>query len=119
MVVPLSEREKRILEEIERNLEVEDPGFSTRGDPSGGPKHRSNTRLGALLFFIGLAVLVGFFISGSVIVGVVAFAAMVGGIVMAAAALDGVAASGRAKKDRMSDAFSHWEQRLRDKYRRR
>ena len=119
MVVPLSEREKRILEEIERNLEVEDPRFGPRSGSTAHGKHRSNTRLGALLFVVGLAVLVGFFLSGIVLVGVIAFGAMVTGIIVAAAAVDGMASSGRARKERMADAFSHWERRLRDKYRRR
>ena len=118
-VVPLSEREQRILEEIERNLKVEDPRFASGRDQETATNRKNNIKFGGLLFFVGLAILLGFFLSGSVLIGVLAFGAMVAGIVIAAGAVDGLAASGRAQKDRMTGAFAQWERRLRDKYRRR
>ncbi len=117
--MPLSDREQKILEEIEKNLHSEDPRFARE---VGGPTRTSNSgniKLGLLIFFLGLAALIGFFLSGILLVGVVAFGAMVGGIVLAAGAVGNVAASSRGQKDKISSALSGWEQRMRDRYKRR
>jgi Protein of unknown function (DUF3040) len=114
--VPLSDREQKILEEIERNLYEEDPRLArdaTRLDGS------SRFKLGALLFVVGLAILVGFFFSGLVLVGVVAFGAMVGGILLIAGSAKDIASSSRAGREQVSQRFSDWEQRLREKYKKR
>ena len=116
--MPLSDREQKILEEIEKNLHDEDPRFA-RDVGSPRTSHTGNIRNGVILFLLGLGLLIAFFVSGMLIVGVLAFGAMVGGIVLAASALPGLASSQRAQKDRMSQAFSQWEQRIRERYRRR
>ena len=116
--MPLSDREQKILEEIEKNLHDEDPRFA-RGVRSPRTSHTGNIRNGVLLFLVGLGLLIAFFVSGMLLVGVLAFGAMVGGIVLAAGALPGLASSQRAQKDRMTQAFSQWEQRIRERYRRR
>jgi Protein of unknown function (DUF3040) len=116
--VPLSDREEKILEEIEKNLHEEDPRFA-REVGSRRTSHTGNIRNGVILFIVGLGLLIAFFLSGMVLVGVVAFGAMVAGIVLAAGALSGLATSHRAQRDRMSQAFSQWEQRIRERYRRR
>ena len=117
--MPLSDREQKILEEIEKNLHDEDPRFAHEDIDSARTSHTGNIKLGIAIFFVGLALLVGFFLSGHLIVGVIAFGTMVGGIFMAAGALGGLATSGRAGRDRMSRSFSEWEKRLRDRYKRR
>ena len=117
--MPLSDREQKILEEIEKNLHHEDPRFAREvGGPSRS-NNRGNIKLGMFIFFLGFALLIGFFLSGLLLVGVIAFGTMVGGIVLAAGAVGGIASSGRMQRDRVSNAFSQWEQRLRDRYKRR
>lgn len=117
--MPLSDREQKILEEIEKNLHSEDPRFAREVGGSPRSTNRSNIKLGLFIFFLGLGLLIAFFLSGAVIVGVIAFGTMVGGIVMAAGSLGGLASTGRAQRERFSSAFSQWEHRLRDRYKRR
>ena len=116
--MPLSDREQKILEEIEKNLHDDDPRLARE---VSGPRSSNygNIKLGLLIFFVGLALLIGFFLSGSLIVGVIAFGAMVAGIILAAGALGGMAPSGRSQRDRLSSAFSDWERRMRERYKRR
>lgn len=122
--MPLSEREQRILEEIEKNLYQEDPSFARdvgRRSPRMDEVRRA--KLGVLTFLCGFALLIGFFVSRSVLVGVIAFGAMVGGIVLVAGAIKGLA-SGRGmpqgiRRDRLTALIHSWEQRLRRRYRRR
>jgi hypothetical protein len=122
--VPLSEREKRILEEIEKNLYQEDPQFA-RGVKRESPRmaDRRRVQAGGLLFVIGFATLIAFFVTGSVIVGVLAFGAMVGGIVVIAGSIKGSVAPrrppGPAFGDRISQTMRSWEERFRQRYRRR
>jgi hypothetical protein len=114
--VPLSDREQKILEEIERDLYEEDPRLARDGNRLEGA---SRFKLGALLFVVGLAILVGFFFSGLVLVGVVAFGAMVGGILLIAGSAKDIASSSRVGREQVSQRFSDWEQRLREKYKKR
>ena len=121
--MPLSEREQKILEEIERNLYEEDPKFAR--DVRRRAPHMDEVRrikLGAVLFASGLAVLVGFFVSQSLLVGVVAFGAMVAGIVLVAGSIRGVGptrdGSARGRRDRLARRFEEWEARMRQRYKR-
>ncbi|HEX2050446.1 MAG TPA: DUF3040 domain-containing protein [Actinomycetota bacterium] len=121
--MPLSEREQKILEEIERNLYEEDPKFARdvrRRAPRMDEVRR--IKLGAVLFASGLAVLVGFFVSQSLLVGVVAFGAMVAGIVLVAGSIRGVgsarAEGGAGRRDRLARRFEEWESRMRQRYKR-
>ena len=117
--MPLSDREQKILEEIEKNLHDEDPRLAREVSGPGRSNNTGNIKLGLLIFFVGLAMLIGFFLSGALLVGVLAFGTMVAGIFLAAGALGGVAASGLSRRERVSDAFSDWERRLRERYKRR
>ena len=117
--MPLSDREQKILEEIERNLYEEDPRLArdvSRSSRFGGP---GRFKLGVVLFLLGLAILLGFFASGLVVVGVVAFGAMVSGMVLVAGSAKDIAASSRPGREHVSQRFSQWEQRLREKYKKR
>ena len=117
--MPLSDREQKILEEIEKNLHSEDPRFAREVAGSSSKNNRGNIKLGLIIFVLGFALLIGFFLSGILLIGVVAFGTMVGGIVLAAGALGSLSSSGRVQKDRVSSAFSQWEERLRDRFKRR
>ena len=125
--MPLSEREKQILEDIEKNLYTEDPGFARDIRQPWWHKVRQ-VKMGALLFVVGLALLLGFFATQSVIVGVLAFSAMVGGIVLMSMATGDIARDQiRMQKATMSDRLAgslrsrwdSWEQKFRSRYKKR
>lgn len=118
--MPLSEHEQRILQEIEKHLYEEDPAFAgkvKRRVPRLSDADRA--KMGALTFVLGFGILIAFFFLRSVFVGVLAFGAMVAGIVMVAGSLRRVAAEGRGQKDRLLRAFRDYEQRIRQRYKRR
>ena len=114
--MPLSEHEQRILDEIEKHLHEEDPGFARparRVAPRRfGPR---NLRIGALAFLCGIGLLLGFFVSRSLIVGVLAFGAMVGGIVLMAGSFRG---PDTIRSERAAEVVRRWESRIRNRYRR-
>jgi hypothetical protein len=119
--VPLSEHEQRILEEIEKNLYQEDPGFARevrRTTPRMQDSRRA--RLGLMTFCAGFAILIAFFVWPSVLVGVAAFGTMVGGIVLIAGSARGLLnlsrPQGRDVQERLKTALSEWEQRVRRRY---
>jgi hypothetical protein len=122
--VPLSEREQKILQEIERDLYREDPAFAR--DVKRPPRFTEGTRarLGIAMFVCGFLMLIGFFIvtaatssqALSLLLGVLAFAAMVAGIVMMVGSLRALAASKDQPRDRLAQAFKRWESRVRDRY---
>jgi hypothetical protein len=120
MTVPLSEREQKILEEIERDLYREDPTFArgVRRSRSGLPK-ATRARLGALLFAGGLCTLFVFFANQWLILGVVAFGAMVTGVVLLAGSLRTPEGSSREPRDRLSELLKRWEERIRRRPKRR
>lgn len=120
-MVPLSEHEQRILEEIERNLYQEDPGFARdvrRARPRLEDSRRA--RLGLVTFIAGFAILIAFFVWPSLVVGVAAFGAMVGGIVLMAGSARGLLTTrkptGSDISARLKDSLSEWQQRLRKRY---
>jgi hypothetical protein len=117
--MPLSEREQRILEEIERNLYDEDPGFA-RGVRQRAPHltRSGRLRLGALLFVAGFAILIGFFIFAKPLVGVVAFVAMVSGIVLVTGSLGGTGLGRAERRRRVGRYLEGWEERIRRRYKR-
>jgi VIT1/CCC1 family predicted Fe2+/Mn2+ transporter len=122
--VPLSEREQRILDEIEKSLYQEDPVFARDAAQSRrGARTLSSARRGAAMFVAGLLVLFAFFMTKQVWVGALAFGSMVWGIVVVAGALRSAAPSpGRAVGevgDRIGRAASELERRLKQRYKRR
>jgi predicted phage tail protein len=121
--MPLSERERRILEDIEKGLYEEDPGFA-REVRREAPRmaERRRVQMGAILVGAGLAILIAFFLTGGVLLlGVAAFAAMVGGVVMIAGSFKGFVAPRRPSSppfaDRFNQAARSWEDKLRQRYR--
>ena len=122
--MPLSEREQRILDEIEKSLYQEDPVFARdRAQKPEPGKAAGSVRRGAAMFVAGLLVLFAFFMTKQVWVGALAFGSMVWGIVVVAGALRSAAQSpGRAVTDvgdRIGRAASELERRLKDRYKRR
>jgi hypothetical protein len=80
-IMGLSEREQKLLEELERGLIEGDSGFAAKAQAVGNPAGRMIA--GALIAIIGLGVLVtGVFIQFAAI-GVVGFLVMLAGLVLA------------------------------------
>ena len=115
--MPLSEREQQILAEIEKDLSTEDPAFA-RNEHAPAPEARG-AKLGIVVIFTGVLLLIGFFVSQQLLVGVAAFAAMVGGIVMIASSLRNVLRHREGGRERIQHAMANWEARIRDRYKRR
>ncbi|MGI8774795.1 MAG: DUF3040 domain-containing protein [Actinomycetota bacterium] len=122
--MPLSDREQRILQEIEKSLYQEDPSFA-REVKRNAPRMADRRRvlLGAAAVVAGFLVLIGFFVTGLVVIGVLAFASMVAGIVTIAGSFKGFMAPRRPPGPRLGDRISSsaksWEEKMRDRYKRR
>ena len=115
--MPLSDHEQRILDEIEKNLLQEDPGFA-RKDRTGPSDGRRNMRLGVLSFIAGVVGLFIFFSTQSVVVGVMAFAAMVLGIVLVVRSIgspQSPAALLQGSRERAGRFFSDWENKVNER----
>ncbi|TCK25047.1 DUF3040 domain-containing protein [Pseudonocardia endophytica] len=88
--MPLSEHEQRLLEQIERALYAEDPKFasSVSGGRMSKPARRRRIQ-GALLFVVGLVLLVAgvaiqaLWIGDVPVVSILGFLAMLGGALLA------------------------------------
>jgi hypothetical protein len=118
--VPLSEREQRILEEIEKNLHEEDPAFArTVREQAPRMDEIRRIKLGVAIFAAGFVSLISFFFSGLILVGVLAFGLMVGGIVLFAGAVRVLATERRSasvRRQRMANRIGRWEERIRQRY---
>lgn len=118
--MPLTDREKKILQEMERNLYAEDPSLARRAAPRS--HHVRRIRLGTASFLGGLAVLVAFFVTENPIIGVLAFLAMVAGVVLIAGGTSRLAAESLDRlqpKERALGTFRKWQRSLRERYKRR
>ena len=120
--MPLSEREQKILQEIERDLYREDPAFARDVSDGGRWDEAARARAGALLVVAGLVSLLGFFVAEQLWLGVVAFGAMVAGVVLIAGSVRTLITkrSPRAEEPsrrRVSEAVRRLEERIRHRYR--
>lgn len=121
--MPLSEREQRILDEIEKSLYQEDPGFArdAKPRPQAG-RSAGSLRRGGAMFVAGLLVLFAFFMTQQVWVGALAFGSMVWGIVVVAGALRAKAPLGGSVSDfsdRIGRVAGEVERKLKERYKRR
>jgi hypothetical protein len=80
VIVPLSEHEQRLLEQMEQQLSVEDPKFASamRGS-AARVKARRRMILGALGVLVGLGLVLLGVAQGVVLIGIAGFAVMVAG----------------------------------------
>jgi hypothetical protein len=80
VIVPLSEHEQRLLEQMEQQLSVEDPKFASamRGSVARA-KARRRIILGALGVLVGLGLVLLGVAQGIIYVGIAGFALMVAG----------------------------------------
>ncbi|WP_022872327.1 DUF3040 domain-containing protein [Nesterenkonia alba] len=75
--MPLSEREQRLLKELEEQLQTEDPGFaSSLQEPASGRFNVRNLVLGLLVALVGIGVLVFSIYQQWIPVGIVGFLLM-------------------------------------------
>lgn len=122
--MPLSDREQRILDEIERNLFQEDPDFA-RGvsEKSSSARYLRNAKLGGAAFAGGLVLLLVFFSSRLIIVGLAAFGFMVAGLVMLAGSLRGLAGVAAPaavhRRRQIAQMLAQWEESVRRRYKKR
>ena len=131
--MPLSDHEQRMLDQIESALYAEDPKFasSVRGGALRAPSARRRVQ-GALLFAVGLALLVvgvavnSLWLGGFPVVSVVGFVAMFAGVVLAVkgprvpGSRDRSApASGMAPRQRRQRGGGSFTTRMEDRFRRR
>ncbi|HYO31833.1 MAG TPA: DUF3040 domain-containing protein [Nocardioidaceae bacterium] len=136
-MVPLSEEEQRLLEQMEEALAAEDPKFvsALRGS-STRSRHKKLTVLGCLAFVVGVAVLMtGAVLAGrpegggtGIPVAVIGFILMLGGAYLAlthvrqvgaAEAPDNVHPISKAKNRATTPRQSGFMNRMEDRWRRR
>ena len=121
-MVPLSERERRILEEIEKNLLEEDRSFAGGLRRRGALTPASRRRFGAGMFVGGIVLLLAFFITRNIIIGVGAFGTMVAGMVLVAGSIatrDDDSSTARSRPgDAARKAFERWDASVRKRRKR-
>jgi hypothetical protein len=122
-VMPLSEHEQRLLDQIERALYAEDPKFAStvRGGRLRKPTRRRRVQ-GVALFVVGLVLLVlgiavqWTWLGGIPVVSVVGFLAMLGGAVLAVTSVGASNATAPAKAEPDKNGFTG---RMEERFRRR
>lgn len=108
----LSEREQRLLDEMERGLYAGDPKF-TRAVQN--PRSVSAKRLiaGALVAVIGLSLLLFAVIIQLVVFGVLGFLVMLGGVILASSRISMPEKANEAKPSRPRSTFEdRWNSRF-------
>lgn len=125
MLMPLSEHEQRLLEQMERALYAEDPKFATSLRSASTRAARGKAVFGLLAVLVGLGVvLVGVALPLAVI-GVVGFAIMLVGAIVAYAAFTtpGVPASeeaaGATEAPRAPKGSSGFMDKMEERWRKR
>lgn len=108
----LSEREQRILEEIERHTVAEDADFVRRVRTAGPRRDALRLlRLSILAAVVGVAMLLGFTIS--LTLGIAGFLLALAGIVGIGTSVRSLSSSGRAPGTSVRDAFGRVGSKLR------
>jgi hypothetical protein len=130
--MPLSDHEQRMLDQIESALYAEDPKFasSVRGGTLRAPSAKRRLQ-GAVLFVIGLAMLVSGVafkatqLSGFPVLSVVGFIVMFGGVVFAVTGPrvmgkdKSASAAGASRSKKSKGSGGSFTSRMEDRFRRR
>jgi hypothetical protein len=122
-MMPLSEHEQRLLDEIEQALYAEDPKFAS-SVRSARPRNRVRLMLAlsVLGVLLGLAVVLIGLTANLILVGVLGFVMIVGSCVAAASALRGPrqsAAASLSTSPSASNRSSNLRTKMEDRMRRR
>ncbi|MFJ3958558.1 DUF3040 domain-containing protein [Arthrobacter sp. NPDC090010] len=121
--MPLSEHEQRLLEQLERQLQEDDPKFASQMEQ--GAAHRWSTKrvvIGAFAVVAGILILLLGVSLNNIVIGVVGFLAMGAGVYFATSKAKGAGPAGKTAPSRpqrqksgfMEDLEHRWEQRRRD-----
>jgi hypothetical protein len=130
--VALSEREQKLLEQMEQALYAEDPRFATRIRTHGDRSSKRRMLIGVIAVFAGLGVVFLGVLGQQIWLGAIGFAAMVAGGVWAFAPArqsgpvgvvqgDGSTTARPAKSPKSGQGFMNkleerWERRERDQW---
>lgn len=128
--MPLSEREQRLLDQMERALYQEDPKFATAlRKPSGRSLNGRRLFLGVLLVIIGMAALLGGVATAAVpgvVLGVLGFVIMLGGVMLgitaarpAAAKIEPVVTRGQSGASAPATSGGSFMGKVEERWRRR
>lgn len=113
--MPLSDREKELLAEMERALSADDPRLVSTLTGKGPTPQRKRIAVGIALLGLGLVVLLGGLISQTIPLGIGGFLISLTGVVLAISSAPtpalGKAGSGKKK--------SNWSARLEERWDRR
>jgi Protein of unknown function (DUF3040) len=115
-IVPLSEHEQRLLNEIEQALYAEDPKFAS-SVRSARPRNRARLLLAASILGViaGLVVVVVGLTANFILLGVLGFVLIVGSLVGAISALRGPHSNGPVSLGGRGDARNNKQTGLRTK----
>lgn len=127
--MPLSEREQKLLEQLEQQLSADDPRFASNMSETGRSSFSTrNLIIGAIAAVVGLGVLLWGVSSQLIWLGVIGLAVTAGGIYVAttspkpskkavsgddAASPEPAGAGGRRPSGFMDDLEQRWEERRR------
>ena len=106
--MPLSDREKRLLEEMEAALLTEDPRLVSALSGEGKPMGRNRIMAGLGLILLGILVLFGGLIAKVTPVGVLGFIIALGGVITA---ISSIGRPSMPKSKRPSSISARLEQR--------
>ncbi len=115
--MPLSDHEKRLLQEMEAALLTEDPGLVSTLTGAGLHPNRTRVLTGVGVVFAGIAVLFGGLISQTPIIGVFGFLIALTGAIIGITAIShrgrgGVGkARGRKKRNLNAKLEERWDRR--------
>ena len=107
----LSERELRILEDIERNLAAEDPDIHRRMQPVSSRRKRTRLRFGIVGAIVGFFMLMAFTVN--LALGIAGFLLMLGSAVVIVTAARQLASDPSAKPSPVRIAIRRAEGRIR------
>jgi len=110
--VPLSDRERKVLAEMEQALSADDPRLSSTLTGSRTFPGRTRVLTGAGALLSGLAIILGGLISQTVPVGILGFLIALFGLITVLSALSGLGKGAKTPKAKKNTGFrSRLEQR--------
>ncbi len=112
--MPLSEHEQRMLEQMERALYAEDPGFAAtiRDTPGPSSRARRGAGLGVLIAAVGVIAMIGGLVANIPLVSVLGFVGLLTGTYTA---IRGVAREGRGLRAPRGGFLHDAEERFRNR----
>jgi Protein of unknown function (DUF3040) len=114
--VPLSDRERKLLAEMEQALSADDPRLSSTLTGSRTFPGRNRVLIGSGALISGLAIILGGLVSQTVPVGIFGFLIALTGLITVLSALAGIGKSPRIAKEKKSSGIrSRLEQRWDDR----